>query len=252
MKLSLKELVGYNVLTFDGVKGSVQDFLIDQNQWFIRYADIDLGFILPDRRVLIPKTFLKGIYPRWKEFRVELSKEGLELCPPLEEKLPVCREYEAQLNRYYRIADYWKHTYQEPKDTYGKMYHIDAHDKDVKVPTKIIAEEDTLSNLRSWKEIRGYKVMAGDEQLGIINDLILDDFDYQIVGVIVDTNSWQPWSKCIMVGVEYIKEISYVNQLISLTLTTISADSFPEFNPLDPVNVIYEKHYYNYLGMPVN
>jgi hypothetical protein len=45
MKRSIKELLGYTLQVKDGTKGSVKDFIFDEESWTIRYMKTDLGFV---------------------------------------------------------------------------------------------------------------------------------------------------------------------------------------------------------------
>ena len=97
MKRSLKKLKGYSIKALDGIKGSVKDFLFDEENWTITYLEVDLGSILPSKKVLIPKTLLKQ--PDWatRQFAVELTKTDLDIpCPLLDHFYTAKGEPEAQ------------------------------------------------------------------------------------------------------------------------------------------------------------
>ena len=243
MKRSLNELIGYGVQAKDNTKGSVKDFLFDEDKWVIRYLDADL---LSGKRILIPKVFLKE--PNWSNhhFPIELGKTDIEKCPGLSENLPVSRKYEQALSKHYKTNDYWSHVYLSPVGAPGITYSS----RPVNVPKKIINENKLDTSLRSFLEIKGYHVKAINGKTGHIEDIIIDDTDWQIVYAVVDTNNWLPWSKKVLIAPHSMDEISYANQEIKINLTIETIKLAPEFDPSEPINEAYEKRLYDYLGRP--
>jgi sporulation protein YlmC with PRC-barrel domain len=254
MNRSLKEVVGYSIEAIDGAKGKVKDFLFDEESLTIRYLEADLGAVFSGREVLIPQMFLQE--PDWpnQRFLVELNKLEIEGCPELSKDLPISRKYEQELHKHYKVEDYWSRTYTPPIGA-PVITHVGrtwgGHSK-VWVPSTVIHEDDINSSLRSFNEIKGYHIQASDGTLGHIEDIIIDDQDWQIVYVIVDTSNWLPWSKKVLIGTSRMDEISYVNQQVKINLSIESIKSAPEFDPSKPVNVEYEKQLYDYYGRPVN
>ena len=247
MKRSLNELIGYGIQAKDDTKGSVKDFLFDEDKWIIRYLDANLE-LLSGKKILIPKMFLKE--PDWSNhhFPVELSKTDMEKCPGLAENLPVSRKYEQALNKYYKTHDYWSYIYISPIGAPGITYPA----RPIRVPSKIIDEKKLDTSLRSFLEIKGYHIKAIDGKIGHIDDIIIDDTDWQIVYAVVDTSNWLPWSKKVLIAPHSMDEISYVNQEIKINLTIKTIESAPVFNPSEPINEAYEKKLYDYLGRPIN
>lgn len=247
MKRSLKELTGYTIKANDGTKGNVKDFLFDEEKWTVRYLEADLGLIFSGRIVLISSVFLKE--PDWQnqQFPIELSSSDIEKCPELTEKLPVSRKYEQELNKYYKTTAYWTDTYIAPVGAPGITYPP----RPVRVPSKRVNEKELDTNLRSFVEVKGYHINAIDGKIGHIDDIIIDDTDWQIVYLVVDTSNWLPWSKKVLIAIHLLDEISYEHNEIKINLRIESIKSAPEFDPSEPINEIYEKKIYDYIGRPV-
>lgn len=247
MKRSLKKLIGYSIEALDGVKGKVKDFLFDEENWAVKYLEVDLGSVLPAKKVLIPKTLLKQ--PDWSthQFAVELTKSDIEKSPPLEEHLPVSKKYEKELNSYYDSYNKWLYYNVPPIDSAVVVYPP----RPLTVPTKILHENELDTVLRSFNEVKGYHIKALDGRLGHLDDVIIDDIDWQIVYVVVDTSDWFPWSKKVLISMPWLNKISYLNREISINLHIASIKSAPEFNPSTPINEKYEMHLYDYYGRPV-
>jgi hypothetical protein len=239
MKRSLKNMTGYSIEAVDGPKGKVKDFLFDEESWGIRYLDADYGNLFQNKRVLIPSVFLKK--PDWDRelIPIQLSKKEIEDCPPLEERKPVSREYEKELSKHYKIEHYWPYYYAPT----GAVYFPP---RPLSPPLKIIDEKDIDTNLRSFHEVKGYHIKATDDKMGHVHDLIVDDEDLQIVYVIVDTSNWLPWSKKVLLAIDWLEDISYVDREVTIGLATDTMEEAPEFD-LDRLhNQDYEKELYEF------
>ena len=135
MKHALSNLIGYSIETNDGLKGTVKDFLFDEERWIVRYLVADLGTVLPGKKVIIPRALLQQ--PDWtkKHFLVDLSKKDLENCPPLESEPTISREYEESLNRYYKLENFWAFPYAYNSPIIGNPVVFPK--RPLKIPKKI-------------------------------------------------------------------------------------------------------------------
>jgi hypothetical protein len=104
---SIISLRGFSIGARDGEIGKVQSFLFDDRTWAIRYLVVDTGGHLPGRKVLIAATALGR--PDWhtRSFPIELTKQQVRDSPDIDTNLPISRQREAQLHRYYNWAPYW-------------------------------------------------------------------------------------------------------------------------------------------------
>ncbi len=233
MKRSLKRLLDFGVKAIDGEKGDVNDFLFDEEKWIIRYLKTDLETSKHGKSVLIGNVFLEK--PDWDHFLfpVKLLKADIEKAPPLQEHLPVSSRYEEEYHKHYRIVNYWD----LPASAMKVMYPP----RPITVPTKDINEKDLNTNLRSYNEVANYHVHATDGVFGHVCDLIIDEDDWQIVYVIVDTSNWMPWSKKVMIPTASLAEISYAKKEIKINLTIDQIKQSPEYNEVIAVKPDYEQ-----------
>ncbi|MBS0010305.1 MAG: PRC-barrel domain-containing protein [Bacteroidales bacterium] len=236
MKRSLKNLTDYTVHSNDGMKGKVKDFLFDDEGWIIRYLETDFGSHIKGKRVLIPAVFLNN--PDWenKVLPVNLKKENIEACPGPDEASPVSREYEKQIYSFYNIEYYWPFLYTPPAGT-GVSYPP----RPVKTPARIADEENLDTSLRSFREVKGYYINASDGRIGHVNDIIIDDDDWQLVYLIIDTKNWVPWSREVILSVDILDEIDFIRSEVSVALTKDNIKEAPEFDPGHPIDMDYEK-----------
>lgn len=104
---SAREVEGYHIATASGEVGHVEDFLIDDDGWIIRYLVIDTRNWLPGRKVLLAPHWVERI--EWSERRVYVSptRDAIRSSPPYDPSAPVDRPYEERLFRHYGQEPYW-------------------------------------------------------------------------------------------------------------------------------------------------
>lgn len=247
MKRSLKELIGYTIQATDGEKGKVYDILFDSETWIIRYVEADLGTLFSRKRVLIPRFYLRE--PLWEEkkFPIELSVDKIEKSPDIDFDMPVSRIYEKELVEHYELEPYWP-TNMAAYTGKESMFNPDIPFETTK---KVINDDKIETSLRSFAEIQGYLINATDENFGHIEDFIIDDNEWQILYVVIDTKNLVPWSKQVMLPIALIDEISVINRDAKINLTKERIKDAPEYNPAMAINSEYEKVLYDFYGRKV-
>jgi hypothetical protein len=99
---SLKEVTGYDIKANDGNIGHVEEFIMDDETWALRYVVVDTRNWLPGgKKVLLPLKWAESV--RWEgaEFEVNLDKADIETSPEFDPEKPINLEYEAQVYDYY-------------------------------------------------------------------------------------------------------------------------------------------------------
>jgi len=104
---SVNEVVGYTFHACDGDVGAVDDFLVDDNSWHVRYVVVDTGTWLSGRSVLVAPGWIESI--DWPASRVtaQVSKQQVETSPPYDPRTPLARGDEERLHEHYDRAKYW-------------------------------------------------------------------------------------------------------------------------------------------------
>ena len=104
---STHDVSGHHIQAADGEIGHVEDFIIDDETWAIRYLIIDTRNWWPGKKVLVSPQWIERV--SWSESKVfvSLSREVIKQSPEYtEESLPT-RDYEAELHRHYNRQGYW-------------------------------------------------------------------------------------------------------------------------------------------------
>jgi hypothetical protein len=99
------------------------------------------------------------------------------------------------------------------------------------------------------KEVTGYHIEAKDGAIGHVEGFILDDEDWMIRYMVVDTRSWLPGKK-VLIAPCLIRSVHWDESKVCLDLSRELVEGGPEYDPSAPVNREYEKRWYDYYGRP--
>lgn len=101
---SANEVIGYDIQASNGDIGQVEDFIVDDDTWGIRYMVVDSGNWLPGKNVLIAPQWIHAVDWAERHVRVDLKKETIMEGPEYTSAVPISPEYELQLLSYYGKA----------------------------------------------------------------------------------------------------------------------------------------------------
>lgn len=244
MKLRLKYLRRYDLITKDKEKAKVKDFLFDEQAWKIRYIEADFGSFLSDKRILIPQSFISEISTDNRSLTAELTKDEIAKCPAPEAHLPVSKEFEIKVRKYHNLKNYWQISVVPP----ANMPEAYFPPRPIKTPARKITERDIDTRLRSFKELKAYSIEALDGSFGEVHDFIMDDTDRQIIWLIIDTEGWLPWSKKLMVSIKHLEQINFPEEKIYMNLNKENLKDAPEFFTSDWRDDRFQRIAFDYFG----
>jgi hypothetical protein len=102
-----REVRGYVIAASDGLIGHVDDSIIDDNDWRLRYFVVDTGAWVPGRKVLVSTEWADTIEWADGSVSVSLTRDDVRHSPHFDPAEPVNREYEEVLYDYYGRPKYW-------------------------------------------------------------------------------------------------------------------------------------------------
>jgi stress response protein YsnF len=104
---STRDVSGHHIHALDGDIGHVEDFIIDDETWAIRYLVIDTKNWWPGKKILLSPKWIERI--SWSESKVfvNLSRENVKQSPEYTDDAPPTRDYETALHRHYHRPGYW-------------------------------------------------------------------------------------------------------------------------------------------------
>ena len=104
---STLDVSGHYIQATDGEIGHVEDFIIDDQTWAIRYLVIGTRNWWPGKKVLVSPRWIERV--SWSESKVfvNLSRETIKQSPEYTEESLLTREYEIELHGHYNRPGYW-------------------------------------------------------------------------------------------------------------------------------------------------
>lgn len=96
-----REITGYAIGALDGDVGHVDDLLVDDDGWRLRYLLVDTVNWLPGRRVVIASDWIRSVDWAERKIHVDLNRGQVKSSPEYDEAEGVTRAYEDDLFAYY-------------------------------------------------------------------------------------------------------------------------------------------------------
>lgn len=104
---SMGDVAGFAIQALDGEIGHVEDFVIDDKTWALRYLVIDTRNWWPGKKVLVSPQWIKNVFWTDSIIFVNLLRDSIQNAPEYSEASPITRAFEAELHRHYNLKEYW-------------------------------------------------------------------------------------------------------------------------------------------------
>jgi hypothetical protein len=178
------------------------------------------------RDVLISPIAARGVNENEKSIIVDLTKEKVEKSPGIDTAEPISRQQEREYFQYYGWPYYWggpgvwgwggvpapvvpTPAPAPPRDLPHEEGHVDVH-------------------LRSALEIEGYHIQATDQEIGHVEDFILDNATWTITDLLIDTRNWWPGKK-VLLPHALVRTVSWIDRTITVDCSSDQIQEAPEF-----------------------
>jgi len=105
---STKEVTGYKILATDGHLGHIDDFIVDESTWKIRYLAVDTRDWWPGKKVLLPPDWISQVSWLDKQVTVDVARNQVRNAPEWDSGQTIDRAFEERLYNYYVRQTPWK------------------------------------------------------------------------------------------------------------------------------------------------
>lgn len=239
---SLEKLERYSLHARDGDIGRIVGMYFDDAAWVLRYFVVRSGGWLRGREVLLAPRVVTGLDEKRQRIAVDLTRRQVEESPPVDTKMPVSRHYEAEYYRHYGWEPYWM------ADPLGAPLPVGPRSAPPAEVDSLPEPDDP--HLRASTEVRGYGLHARDGDLGEVGDYIVDDRDWKIRYLVVDTNKWLPGRK-VLVAPAWVERIDWAQRAIFVDLGRETIRTAPAYDPSQVIGRDYEVQLYGHYGNAV-
>ena len=223
---------GYAITASDGRIGTVSDFLFDDASWLIRWLVVDTGNWLTGRKVLLAPSVLGHLDPNGSEFSVSLTMQQVKNSPDIDTERPVSRQIESDIYDYYGWSPYWGAGAGYLGFGFGGGATAPLPSPRSRRRAEDIAaarRSDDDPHLRSVEAVTGYHIHASDGEIGHVADFLVEDSDWSIHEIVVDTKNWWP-GKNVLISPRLIREIDWMNNIVKLNVDRERVKDSPAFD----------------------
>ena len=105
---STEDVLGYALNATDGALGHVEDSLVEDLTWRIRYMEVDTRNWWPGKRVLVAPEWIERVSWEDSAVMVALPRDVIKNAPEYDAALPLDRAYEQRLYTFYGRWGYWE------------------------------------------------------------------------------------------------------------------------------------------------
>ena len=246
MLRSLKDLERYTVSATDGDIGIVDNFLLDDERWIVRYLVVETGGVFDGRRVLISPISFREAEWSTHRFHLALTMDKVKNSPSVDVDKPVSRQHEMDYHHYYGYPYYWGASGLWGMGAYPALLAAGKWDK-ARAGHSAKASGDV--HMRGAKAVHGYHIQGSDEAIGHVEDFIVDDETWEVRYLVVDTSNW--WlGKKVLVAPRWANRVSWEEENVYVDMTRQAIKNSPEWDPAAAVNREYEAVLHDYYGRP--
>lgn len=103
---SAEDTLGYHLEASDGAIGHVDEFLVDERSWQIRYLVVDTRNWLPGRKVVVAPAWIESTDWIRRRLVVNLTRDAIKHSPRYDPDLQWNPGYSAELHEHYRRPHY--------------------------------------------------------------------------------------------------------------------------------------------------
>ena len=105
---SSRAVTGYYIQATDGDIGHVEDFLVDDQSWTIRYMLVDTTNWWAGKKVLVAPAWITRVDWAESKVHVTVTRAQIKTSPEYEPARGVDRAYETRLYDHYGHPRYWR------------------------------------------------------------------------------------------------------------------------------------------------
>jgi hypothetical protein len=213
----------------DGDVGGVEDVYFDDQYWVVRHLVVDSRHWLRHRMVLIPPAAVRAIDGTRRRVEVALTRARVEQSPPVDTSNPVSRQHHEDLYDYYDFPYNW---------------------------TGLAVRRDRLAglgggdpHLRSARAVAGYRALAVDGEIGLVEDFFIETESWAIRYVAVRSGHRRE-ARHVLIAPEWITRVSWEGRLLETDLSYEAIRGAPKVDGSVTPDRAYETRLHDHYRRP--
>jgi hypothetical protein len=223
----------YRLLSENEDFGEIRTFLIDTDLWELRYLVVRVG----SRDVLLSIRAVGSPNTHEKTFPLTVDREKVINSPEININRRISREMERQIYDYYEWPYDWDQN-EVPETLPGDLTAVPLIEMELDKEQQMVPQtggESRYSHMFSADDLFGYAIRTtNDEQnAGRLHDLVVNDGNWQVMYMVVDTNGFLPGGKKVAVTPTWVEAVDESDGRLLVNLSEESVSDLPEFNSVE-------------------
>ncbi len=104
---SCSDVIGHHIHATDGDIGHVDDFVMDDHTWAIRYLVVNTSNWWVGHRMLVAPQWIEAVDWSTAKVSVDLTRDAIKGAPPYDGVAPFTRAQEQAMYKHYGRTGYW-------------------------------------------------------------------------------------------------------------------------------------------------
>jgi uncharacterized protein YrrD len=235
---NLRDVEGYQLSAKDGEIGHVTDLYFDDECWAVRYLVVATGSWLFGKKVLISPNSVLKVNLDDRCIGVDLSMDQVRNSPDIDAEKPISRQQESEYHLYYNFPPYWGGValwgrYEQPGTA------SDAEDAE-SAEADASSSLETSSHLRSAKEVRGYRVVAIDGQVGHVDNFLMEVENWAIRYLVVNTGGWLNRREVLFTP-KLVDKVIWAEAQVDVNASKTLIEGAPDYHRGEQIDRAYEE-----------
>lgn len=238
---SVRELFRFRILASDGKIGKLDDLFCEDPTWKVRYLLVNTGRWLPANRVLLSPELVRPPDPATRLIPVVMTRTAVLESGWPEQAEPVSYQQERLLRERYGAQPY-----NQSGGPIGAVHGtvqseaVALAEPDRPRPASDCDDEVELC-LRSAREVIGYKIEAVDGPMGVIDDFLFDDEDWEVPYFVVNTKDARLPNPKVLVPPSWVQYVSWSESRIHMRVNRDKIKRSQRYDPVSHSNTKREK-----------
>lgn len=238
MLASLTELKSYYVKGTDGQIGRLDDLCFRDEEWIVRYVVVDMEDLA--REALLLSAYLGRLDRRTHTLTADVRRALVESTPPFDRAEPLTRHEEQELHNLYGWPVYWWEQEEEITPIGGLWDEPEVETEDPDAPEEQGPQLQFIGDL-----IDVYGVQAEADEIGLLQDVIVDDETWALPYLVVAGPSA---GRRVLLASDYVQMVDLAARRIHVGLSADAVAHSPVLTaeePLTPALLQSLKQYYD-------
>lgn len=219
---SVKHLMSIPVQAIDGPCGKVDDFLMSEKGFDVRHLVADIGQWPSNERVIISR----------QDFQQMVNRSDIPSFPVRMLSSQVMRSFVYDPGSPVLAGEgesFAERSYMTTPHEQGSVSRFVAQDSGKALGRPLLDHPETHA-LHSVRELVGLPVDVMDGSFGYVSDFLVDDSDWALQYLVVDSNRWLPGGSKYCIHIKRLDKIQKDRQGVEVKLKKNEIEELPEYS----------------------